>query len=87
MTKTGGTEAREQKTSKTQAHTGRAGPSNSLQLLPHARSSGRRPLYLGAHWRIVGTSGPTMVYVYQSTDEICTACYSRFVSPFAALAV
>ena len=51
-TKAGGTEAREQKTRETQAHTRRAGlllssSSNSLQLVLHARSCGRRPLYLG----------------------------------------
>ena len=57
-----GMEAREQNTRETQAHTGSS--PNSLQLLPHPRSLGRRPLYLGAHWRIVGTSGPTRVYVW-----------------------
>ena len=63
-TKEGETEAREQKTRETQAHTGRAGSPNSLQILPHARFSGRRPMCLGAHWRIVGTSGPTRVHVW-----------------------
>ena len=49
------TEAKERKTKETQAQTDRAADSPTvLQLLPHARSSGRPPLYLCAHWRTVG---------------------------------